>query len=215
MPIPAPSSSPPSGDVVNGYCTEAELREQFRDADSILTTVLLERAINAASRAIDKFCGRRFWQDATVQTRVYQADDAYLAWVDDISTSTGLIVRTDTSGDGSWATTWDAADYRLEPTNADADGQAYAWWRLVAIDDKTFPVSELRTTLQVTARFGWSAVPDEVNQACILRAAALFKRKDSPDGVAGFGDFGAVRISRFRDPDVVELLDPFRRMGLS
>lgn len=200
--------------VTNGYCTVAELREQFGDSGSKLSLALLERAINVTSRAIDKLCGypdRKFWLDATVETRVYRPDDPEVAWVDDIGTTTGLVIKTDTTGDGTYATTWDAADYQLEPLNADAADTAYAWWRIVAIDDKTFPVAPLRPTLQVTAKFGWSAVPDDVNEACILKAASLFKRKDSPDGVANFGDFGPVRISRRMDPDVFELLWPFMR----
>jgi hypothetical protein len=39
----------------------------------------------------------------------------------------------------------------------------------------------------------------------MLKAASLFKRKDAPFAVAGFSEFGAVRIGR-NDPDVLELL---------
>ncbi|HEY9414189.1 MAG TPA: hypothetical protein VIQ30_05480 [Pseudonocardia sp.] len=194
--------------VTNGYCTTAELREHFRDTGSELTTELLERAINATSRAIDRHCGRRFWQDSAVQAKVYRADDAYELDVDDISTTTGLIIATDTTGDGSYATTWAPSDYQLEPLNADTESTAHAWWRVVAIDGELFPVSARRATVRVTARFGWSAVPDMVTEACILRAAALFKRKEAVFGIAGLNGFGEVRITR-RDPDVMELLHPF------
>lgn len=196
--------------VTNGYCTVAELRAHLGDSGSKLDTGGLEKAINATSRAIDKYTGRRFWQDSSAQVRVYRPDDVYTAWVDDISTTTGLVIKTDTGLDGTWATTWDAADYQLEPLNAALGDAAYAWWRIVAIDDKTFPAHARRTTLQVTAKFGWPAVPDDVNEACLIRATNLFKRKEAPFGVAGFGEFGAVRISR-RDTDVVDLLQPFQR----
>jgi hypothetical protein len=194
--------------VTNGYCTVAELREQFGDTGTVLTAALLERAINAASRAIDRYCGRRFWQDPTVQAKVYRPDDAYEADVDDISTTTGLIVKTDTTGDGTYATTWASTDYQLEPLNANTEATSYAWWTLVAIGEYLFPIHPRRTTLQLTAKFGWSAVPDAVNEACLLRAAALFKRREAVFGVAGFNGFGEVRITR-RDPDVIELLHPF------
>lgn len=196
--------------VTNGYATVAELREHFSDSGTTLDTELLERAINATSRSIDKYTGRRFWVDSTVQTRQYRPRENWHVFVDDISTTTGLIVATDTNGDGSYSTTWDTADYQLEPANADKDGAAYAWTALTAIDDKTFPVYR-RRSLQVTAKFGWSAVPDDVNQACLIRAAAIFKRKEAPLGIAGFGQFGEIRITR-RDPDVIELLAPFRRI---
>jgi hypothetical protein len=72
-------------------------------------------------------------------------------------------------------------------------------------------VTESVVTLQVTARWGWSSVPIEVYEACLLKAAALYKRRDSVQGVAGFGDFGVVRIGR-SDPDVIDLLGPYRRL---
>jgi hypothetical protein len=37
-----------------------------------------------------------------------------------------------------------------------------------------------------------------------------FKRYDSPLGVAGFGDIGAIRVGR-TDPDVEALVQPFKR----
>lgn len=201
--------------LVNAYCSVAQLREQFKDDGSRTTTTLLERAIHASSRAIDDHCGRRFWTDAAVVARQYRPSDAYSVFVDDISTRTGVIVATDTTGDGTYATTWDAADFDLEPRNADvaaagSTGPAYSFTSIVAIDDKLFPLHDRRATLRITAKFGWSAVPVSVEEACILKAASLFKRKDSPDGMAGMSEFGPVRISK-RDPDVVALLHPFVR----
>jgi hypothetical protein len=198
--------------VTNGYATVAQLRTHLGDTNSTQNLELLERAINATSRAIDKHCGRRFWIDPTVQTRVYRPEDGDLAWVDDIATTTGLVVKTDTSGDGTYATTWASTDYELQPLNADANGQAYCWTRIAAVDRYLFPTAGKAAPLQVTAKFGWSAIPDEVEEACILRAASIFKRRESVDGVSGFGEFGVVRISTRRDPDVAALLDNFIRI---
>lgn len=199
--------------ITNGYCTDVELRNWFRDAGTSLNATDVDRAINATSRAIDLFCGQRFWQDATVQTRIYRPDLADIAWTAPISTRTGLIIKTDSGNDGTYATTWATTDYELQPLNADADGQAYAWWRIHATDRYAFPTTGKAAPLQVTARFGWSAIPDNVNQACILRAASIYKRNESISGVEGFDGFGAVRISRKRDPDVADLLDDFIRLS--
>lgn len=200
--------------VTNGYATTAQLREQLGDTGSKLTTALLERALNATSRAIDKHTGRRFWQDSVVQTRIYRPTESDIAWVDDISTKTGLIVKSDTTGDYSWAETWTIdTDFELEPENADKGDAAYAWWRIISIGTKSFIRSNRRKTLQVTAKFGWPAVPDEVEQACLIKASSLFQRKDAPFGVAGFGEFGPVRITR-RDPDVIELLNDLVRYDM-
>lgn len=200
--------------VTNGYCTRAQLQEHFGDTITAIDVDLLDRAINAASRAIDRHCGRRFWMDAAVVARQYRPGDAYSVFVDDIATSAGVIVKTDTTGDGTYATTWDSNDFDLEPRNAavvasGSTGDAYSFWQITAIDDKTFPLHDRRATLQVTAKFGWSAVPVDVEEACILKAASLLKRKDAPFGVAGFGDFGVVRIRR--DEDVFRLLHPYVR----
>lgn len=48
----------------------------------------------------------------------------------------------------------------------------------------------------------WGA---DAQLAVIMQAARLYKRRRSPEGVAGFGEMGVVRISRI-DPDVAELL---------
>jgi hypothetical protein len=198
--------------LTHAYCTLDDVRGQLSDKDSKVEIALLERAINSASRAVDDWCGRRFWQDASVQVRTYRPEESCSVRVDDISTATGLLVKTDAGDDGTYETSWTiGTDFQLEPLNASADGGAYAWQELVAIGSKRFPLRVRRPALQVTAKFGWSAVPDEVAQATVLRSVALFKRKESPQGVAGFGDFGAIRIGR-QDPDVIALLSPFQRV---
>jgi hypothetical protein len=55
-------------------------------------------------------------------------------------------------------------------------------------------------------------VPIAITQACVVQASRLFKRLDSPLGVAGFGDLGVVRVGRALDPDVEQLVSPYRRM---
>ena len=48
----------------------------------------------------------------------------------------------------------------------------------------------------------------EVQQAVLLLAARLYKRRQSPEGVAGWEDMGAVRIIS-RDPDVERLIEQY------
>jgi hypothetical protein len=62
--------------------------------------------------------------------------------------------------------------------------------------------------VRVTARWGWPSVPDGVAQAAALLAARLYRRKDSPEGVLGSSEWGAVRVARF-DPDVEGLIAPY------
>jgi hypothetical protein len=148
--------------------------------------------------------------DPVAVARTYQADNPYTLSVDDLGVAAGVTVKTDTGGDGSWATTWAAGDFQLEPLNAASSGGAYAYQTITAIGARTFPVASRRPTVQVTGRFGWSAVPDEVREACILKAVNLWRRKDAPFGILGSPDFGGIRLSRFGDPDVTALLAPFQ-----
>jgi hypothetical protein len=56
----------------------------------------------------------------------------------------------------------------------------------------------------VTGVFGWPAVPANVKQAALIAAADLFRLKDAPFGIAGFGEFGVVRVQA--NPRVMSLL---------
>ena len=122
-----------------------------------------------------------------------------------------------TSEDGiNYSTVWTTSDYQLEPLNGVAGGLTQPYTRLRAIGDYLFPVWSIGNTysniapVQIVGVFGWSAIPTAVRQACILLAMRQFKRYDSPLGVAGFGDLGAIRVGRV-DPDVEALLQPYRK----
>jgi len=196
------------------YVTVGELRNQLSDTGVELDLWQLERAAVGTSRAVDDYCARgassgpgRFWRPAATEVRVYRPRDACTVRTDDIASATGLVVKTDTALDGTYATTLTAADYQLEPWNADLDGRP--WRRICMLNGAQWPWHATRPTVQVTARFGWPTVPEPVRVAARIKAAKLFRRKDSPDGVSGFGELGVVRISRFEDPDVAMLLDAY------
>jgi hypothetical protein len=195
--------------VVNGYCTTQDVRNQMGDAGTGLSLALLERAVNAASRAIDKHCKRHFWLDTGVATRTYIVEDPWCVYVDDIGARAGVVVKTGNDGITFPTTLTSGTQYILEPRNADQfatttfDAFAFTQIRMIG---SAFPYPNCtRPTMQVTAKFGWSAIPDDVVEACIIKATSLFKRKDAPFGVAGFGEFGVVRITRV-DTDVIDLL---------
>lgn len=178
-----------------------------------------DMAVNSASRSIDNYCQRRFWLDGSAVARTFIPQTlTRIEFDDDIGDSASVIIKTDASGDGSFETTWAAGDYQLLPVNAAyAFPEAEPWTSVRAVGSKTFPwlVNTWLTRLdrvQITAKWGWPAVPDAVTQACLIKAARLFHRKDSPQGIAGFGDFGPVRLSRSEDSDVTGLLDPYRRV---
>jgi hypothetical protein len=69
-------------------------------------------------------------------------------------------------------------------------------------------------TVQVAGVFGWSAIPVDVRMACVILAQRLFKRFDSPLGVVGMGDLGAIRVSRI-DSDIQALLAPYQKVSIA
>ncbi len=184
----------------------------------------LATCITSASRAIDKYCQRKFWLDSVVVARTFVPDtllDLDLGPGNDIGSTTGLIVKTDPSGTGNFTITWASTDYQLLPQNApSASPEAKPWTALRAVGTKTFPwlINTWLTHLdriQITALWGWPvAVPSDVVQATYIKAARLFHRKDSPQGIAGFNDFGPVRLSRGEDGDVMSLLDGYRYLPI-
>lgn len=202
-------------EVTHGYCTLDDLREQLGDLErKNLSARQLVRAVNAASRAIDEYTDRRFWADTNPVTKVFDvpAGTDYELWLpEDIAASAGLVV---TPYDGTaYTTPLDSSAYRLWPYGANSSGSPYGgWWKLESTGSSRFDVRGSRGNypLQITARFGWSFLPPQVEQACLLIATALFKRKDAPYGVAQFGDIAAVQVVR-TDKHVQELLWPFLR----
>lgn len=198
----------------NAYATVAQLRLHMGDEGNVAPEEKLIEALNSASRAIEAFCGRRFWKDTTVTVRTYRPEERDIVWVDDIASTSGLIVATDPTDSGAFSETWTIGeDFELEPDNADKHGTAYAWWRIVAVGNKMFPTTGRRRGLRVTAIHGWSAIPSGVETACLLRAAAIYKRRNSPHGIEGGFEGFPVRVSRY-DPDVVALLRPYMRLHM-
>jgi hypothetical protein len=195
--------------ITNGYASLNETKAALRITDAIDDT-LLEMAIESASRLIDGYASRNFYSSGTA-TRYYVADNEYVVQVDDLANGT-VTVRSSESGNGQYEVLWDDDDYQLEPLNGVLDGQAWPYTSIRAIGDYLYPIEGGEALVQVTGTWGWPSVPIAIKQACIIQASRIYKRLDSPLGVAGFGDLGAIRVSRNLDPDVEQLVMPYKRM---
>jgi hypothetical protein len=204
--------------ITNGYATRNQVKAALRigTADT-LDDDLIDNCVGAASRLIDGYCNRRFWQSGTAEARVFQAEDSFYCSIDDIA-GTALTLKSSTQADGTFDLTWSRSDYQLEPLNGNLDGLTWSYDKIRAVGDYLFPTVNAnygeQALVQVTAIFGWPAVPEPITQATIIQASRIFKRYDSPLGVAGFGDLGAIRVSRFLDPDMAQLVEPYRRMRI-
>jgi hypothetical protein len=204
--------------INQGYATRNQVKAALRigTADTI-DDDLIDNCVGAASRLIDGYCNRRFWQSGTAEARVFQAEDSFYCSIDDIA-GTALTLKTSTQADGTFDLTWSRSDYQLEPLNGNLDGLTWSYDKIRAVGDYLFPTVNAnygeQALVQVTAIFGWPSVPEPVTQATIIQASRIFKRYDSPLGVVGFGDLGQIRVSRYLDPDMAQLVEPYRRMRI-
>lgn len=172
----------------------------------------LEDVLSAVCASIDAHCSRSF-------ALVEGEDRDFVVhpgtpWVLDLGPYNDLVavdsLKVD-DGTGTFATTLTASDYQLEPRNR--SGPETRPYTSVRRLDTSWPLptgaAERQATVRISGDWGWPAVPEPIKAATRIQTARLFKRADSPLGVAGFGEFGVVRVSAL-DPDVRALLAPYR-----
>lgn len=174
--------------------------------------LLLEQAIAAAEGSINERTGRTFGRSAEPSMRTYRTrgrttrnyhGESLL--IDDIASTEDLVIDVGNGNGDSWTPVHESR-YETEPDNALAKGRPvtslallHSWWSLYR-------------RVRVTAVWGWPTVPDGIVQATLIQAGRLYRRKDSPEGVAGSAEWGLVRLPNL-DPDVRALVDPFRLPG--
>lgn len=160
---------------------------------------LLQLALDSATSLIDQHCNRTFGTASTLSTRYFTSVwdrklRRYTVEIDDLVDLTGIVVA-----DGT---------YTLYPRNAVLDGKAYS--KLV-FDSTATPSTTFEATV-ITAKWGFHTVPVVVENACLLQASRIFKRRDAAFGIAGSPDMGSeLRLLTKLDVDVQVLLQPFRR----
>lgn len=178
-------------------------------------------AVAAASQAVTEWCGRTFDKTAlnSETARVFRPFGQGYVKVDDFWDTTNLVVKTDDNDDGAFETTWTLdTDFILQPDNGLLHGQTWPYHAIVGLNTRVFPTWARRPAVQVTAAWGWAAIPDAVKYATLIWGGRLFKRRNSPEGVLnGFADFGIARVVS-GDPDVhrvTGLLAPFRHPSVA
>ena len=199
--------------LVNGYLQRSELKTAIGD-----TTVAHDdehdRAIEAASRQIDLWCGpppgRQFWQDTAASARVFRARDRTLVCPGDFDATAGLIVETDDDADGIFETLWDTSEWQAEPFNR------WSGFPYTSITTTTrtreFPLDARRPRIRVTTKWGWAGPPSPVKQACLSLATLYFRSKD----MAGVGigiDWSTTTISADPVSLAMKLVQPLAIEG--
>jgi hypothetical protein len=199
------TSSQPS----NVYTNLTDVKNGLQIED-ILDDTAIEAAILAASRMIDDYCQRSFYQEGTLLapvTKYYTPVNPWYLEIDDLIQPTEIASRANQSG--PFSTIWNLdTDLMYEPVNNPELGRPVT--RLLAVQSYVFPYF-FPQTVKITGVWGYSSVPYEVELACKIQASRLFIRKQSPFGIAGSVELGTVRLNSRLDPDVEILLKTFRR----
>lgn len=193
--------------ISNGYATLIQLKSAIGIADGI-DDPMLEMAIESASRQIDSYTERYFYNAGTA-VKIFAPIDNWVCPTEDFITLT----KVETSEDGeSYDTEWEADDWQAEPLNGRAGGLVTSFTQIRAVESYLFPYRQGEATVRLTGTWGWSAVPIAITQATIILASRIFKRLDSPLGIIS-NDLGSMRVGFRLDPDVQHLIDPYRKIA--
>lgn len=196
--------------VVNGYTDRTTVKNTLK-IDTSDGDDNVDAAINAASRAIDEFCGRRFWQDVSDRTAYFNPHGGSILWfgpdadLADLASLTSLAESTD--GVNFDPLTVDV-DFHLSPRSLPARK---------AVRAGCWPSGS--DTVEVVGRFGIATPPDDVTLAATMWASRLLKRSTEAPMGAGMvnmnDDRTFIRPSRFVDGDIELLLRPHRLMQVA
>jgi hypothetical protein len=195
------------------------------DADATADDIAMFLALSSASDAVRNSANRTFEVagNATLRTFTpYQAREfSALNWVfdpfksvwqiskpkvfiDDLTDLTGLAIVNRISGvdiTSSFDRGW--------PYNAASKGKPFVALEFVAGTAMPFEVG----SLEITAKWGWSAVPDTIVNATLIQASRFYKRRDAPFGVAGSDAMGnSMRLLAKVDPDVAVMISSYSRI---
>lgn len=198
--------------VTNGYLTAQEaatyIGRQFPDGSGIL-----DDAITAVSRMIDRHCGRHFY--TVTATRYFDtdcADELELGPYNDLVSVTTL--KSDADGDGVYETTHTSDTYQLCPVGATSRAPyAEPYTEIELLSSATlFPLYSAtgrEKPIQIVGSWGWpTAVPVEVKQAARILIAEMAALQHAPLGLAGSPEFGLSRVPSRMPARAADLLAP-------
>jgi len=138
-----------------GYCTVADLRARGVTEEQA-TDEILRESIRLATQVINSFCNRDFWRRE--ETYLLDGDGTPVLFLDDrpVITVSSLIV------DG----------YKLNPLEYKVYGEG-GYIKLSGLEivpgkilKGAFPEGE--QNIEVTGQFGYTVIPDEVRESCII-----------------------------------------------
>ncbi len=192
------------------YCTPSELQSWLGSGD----IAELALAAEAASRAIDTATGRQFGLVDEAEPRFYEPEWHRNHWylnIDDLMTDESLVIETvDINGDVVNTLTG-----VLTPRNAAPVGKP--WTRIELVPGS--PV--WGDLIRVTAKWGWTNVPNAIKMATLIQASRWYARRDNVGGQLTGLQVDDVRYgwaagqNTELDPDVLASIAPYRKLWVA
>lgn len=171
------------------------------DAGDTADDSLIADALASVSTEIDDVCERTFNRTLVVSTRTFEPVGRDLVLFDDIHSLEGLVITVD-------GTAWASEAYSLKPINGIVNGQPRPYSRLEARAGYCLALGWASVSF-TTKHWGWATVPAPVHESCKIATADTLGLKDARFGVAGFGQYGDIRV---RDNVMVmKKLKPYMR----
>lgn len=179
-------------------------------ADTTDDEAIIARALCAATAWLesDQGCGRSF----TLETGVTKVFLPFQNGKVDVPDLVGVptTIKLDTSGNLTYATTLATTDYVLYPYNAG---------RYQEVRSSPTAVSTILAGqyVQIVGDFGYTVngqVPAMIQQACLILTGRYFARRSSPFGVLELPMIGRLTSLPPLDPDVEQLIAPYRAGNL-
>lgn len=181
------------------WLTVPELRDYIGD-QHIENEPKLFDALNASCYHIASAggCNRRFDKDTVASARQFYAVSTDQVYIDDAVSIT--TVKADVGDSGTYDQTWTTADWDPEPLNGVGPNGVSGWpvtsIRSVGMSLR-FPIWGRRPQIEVTAVWGWPAVPAPIRTATLQLADRLFRLSDAGLGIIASDEvLGVVRVSR-------------------
>jgi hypothetical protein len=158
--------------VTDPYADVNEYKQRVGKTSGDDDLALLDQ-LKAISRFIDIRLDRFFTQDAAVVVRTFDGNGNTRLWLPDIASTTGLVVKVDLNADYDFTDSNETltinTHFWVGPHNADKGPEVWPWEYLEIVPNNSvlsiWP-SQVRA-VQVTAKFGWPAVPNAIKELTI------------------------------------------------
>jgi hypothetical protein len=206
--------------VADSYANAEAYRARIRKTDSGQDSSI-EDDLLAVSRYIDRRLNRFFTKDDSPVARVgtpgfdMVLDRDGVLFVDDIASLTGLEIRVDDDRDGLFNDQGllVSTDYQVRPINAPYGPEPRPWTQIYLVPWGTRRAWFFGYQVQITALWGWPAVPKAIEVGCIHLTSIL--RLESSRATRTVNELGQVLSTSRQAQDILtELIDAYGRKEL-